>query len=164
MAYIRITSITPGTKGTTKFGNRDQLHYQYAHDVGLLRHSAWLHDVKVGDCLIVPYKELEDIRKNGKGVFEFKLEHPKYANHSVGSDTYPYEVIEWLSETKVKVREMDTEDYTDFGEHCNKYISNPKNLAFVVREHKNGGLFEPGTNSCPYILSDKPYYRRDPNY
>lgn len=163
MAYIRITSITPGAKGTAKY-NPSILDYQYAKEVGLTKHSAWLHDVKVGDTLVVPYKEIGEIRKKGYGVFDLQIEHPKYANHSVGSDTYPYEVVEWLSETKVKVRQMDTDDYTEMGEHCNKYISNPKNMTFVVREHKNGGLFEPGTNSCPYILSDKPYYRRDPNF
>lgn len=160
MAYVKITRITKGAKGTSEFFP-EKLDYQYAHDVGLTKNCAWLSDLKVGDNCIVPYKEIDNIRKAGKGVFEFELIHPKYANHSVGSDTYPFEVIEWLSETKVKVREMLTKGEDGDG-HCKEYVSNLKAPTLIVREHKNGGLYIPGTRECPFILSEKPYCYRDP--
>ena len=159
MAYVKITQITKGAKGTSKFFP-EELDYQFAHDVGLTRHSMWLSDMKVGDNCIVPYKEIDNIRDRGKGVFEIELLHPKYANHQVGSDVYPYEVIEWLSETKIKVREMLTKG--DDGEHCKEYASNPDAPILVVREHKNGGFYVAGSNCCPYILSETPYCFRDP--
>jgi len=159
MAYVKITNITKGAKGTSEFFP-EKLDYQYAHDVGLTKNCAWLSDLKVGDNCIVSYKEIDNIRKAGKGVFEFELIHPKYANQQVGSDVYPYEVIEWVTETKVKVREMLTKGGD--GEHCEEYISNPNAPILIVREHKNGGLYIPGTRECPFILSEKPYYFRDP--
>lgn len=159
MAYVKITQITKGAKGTSKYFP-ERLDYQYAHDVGLTKYSMWLSDQKVGDCCIVPFKDIDNIRERGKGVFEIELIHPKYANHQVGSDVYPYEVIEWVTETKVKVREMLTKGGD--GEHCEEYISNPNAPTIIVREHKNGGLYAAKGNSCPFILAEKPYYYRDP--
>lgn len=165
MAFIRITSITPGAKGTCKYGRHDRIDYKFAHESGLLKYSGWLYDIEVGDTLIVPYKMLDEIRENGKGVFEFQLEHPKYANQTLYSDTYPYEVVEWKSETCVVLRAMGTADYTGpMGEHCDTYISRPDKPTFTVREHKNGYLYDPGSHSCPYVLANEPYYRRDPSF
>jgi len=162
MAYVKITHITKGAKGTSKFFP-DEIDYQYAHDVGLTKYSMWLSDLKVGDNCIVPFKEIENIREKGEGVFEIELMHPHYANHQVGSDVYPFEIVEWISETKVKVREMMTQGYVgEGGCHCEKYVSNPKAPTIIIREHKNGGLYEAGGRCCPYILSEKPYYYRDP--
>ena len=169
MARIKITKINPGAPGTTfnKFSNtyNAELDFEYAKEVGLLKHSAWLYNICEGETLIVPYKDIERIREAGKGTFEFEITRPKYANHHVGSDTYPFEIIEWKNDHTVYVREMDTADYTGcMGEHCETYISNPKNPIILIREHKNGAMYEPHTNYCPYILSDKPYYYRDPSF
>lgn len=163
MAFVRITSITKGANGTCAY-NGEKLDAYYAKKVGLLKWSYWLHDLSVGDSVIVPLKDISAIKNAGKGVFEIELEHPKYANQIVGSDVYAFEVVKWTSETTVVLRELDTTDYDDIGEYCNKYVSNPNNPLVVVREHKNGGLYETGSNYCPYILSDKPYYRRDPSF
>ena len=162
MAYVKVTSIRKGASGTSKYFP-EWLDALYARDVGLERYSMWLSDLKVGDHCIVPFKEIESIRKAGKGIFEIELEHPKYANHQVGSDVYPFEVVEWINETKVKVRKMLVQG-CDMEGHCEKYISNPYAPVIIVREHKNGGLYEAGTKCCPYILSDKPYYFRDPTF
>lgn len=166
MAQILITKINAGAQGTVSYNGKPypELDIDFSKKIGLLKYSAWLWNVKVGDKLIIPYKMLESIKEASKGVFEFELCHPKYANKHYYSDVRPYEIIEWKSETRVVLREMDTADYGPMGEYCDTYISNPNYPTFEVREHKNGGLYDAGTNSCPYILSDEPYYRRDPSF
>lgn len=167
MSFIRITSINAGAEGTACYHGKHypELDAEYAKEVGLLKYSAWLWNVKVGDTLIVPFKKLEEIRTAGKGTFEFELEHPKYANQKLYSDVNPYEVVKWISETRLLLRRMDTADYSGcMGEHCETYKSNPNYQTFEVREHKNGGLYEAGTRSCPYVLSHEPYYYRDPSF
>lgn len=164
MAYVKITSITKGAKGTSRYFP-EQIDSKFAYDVGLEKYSMWLSDLKVGDHCIVPYKEIENIREKGKGVFEIELIHPKYANHQVGSDVYPFEIIEWITETKVKVRQMMTLGCAgEGGCGCEEYASNPEAPVLIVREHKNGGLYRPGTRECPFILSEEPYYFRDPSF
>jgi hypothetical protein len=167
MAFIRITKIHKGAKGTWKYNGKSykELDMDFAREIGLLTYSRWLWNVKEGDTLIVPFRLLDEIREKGKGVFEFQIEHPKYANQTLYSDTNPFEVVEWKSETCVVLRPMDTADYCgEMGEYCETYISRPDWPTFTVREHKNGGLYESGSRCCPYILAEKPHYRRDPSF
>lgn len=167
MAFIRITKINAGAKGTASYNGRNypELKHDYAQEIGLLKYSRWLYNIKEGETLIVPFKMLEQIREAGKGTFEFQLEHPKYANQHLYSDVTPYEVVEWKSETCVVLRAMDTADYSGaMGEHCETYKSNTNNPTFTVREHKNGGLYDAGSRCCPYVLAEKPYYFRDPSF
>jgi len=162
MAYVTITKITKGAKGTSKY-NPEQLDYLYVRNVGLTKYSAWLSDLKVGESIIVPYKEIDNFRKKGKGVFEIELSHPKYANYHVGTDVYPYEIVQWISETIVIARRMLTKGCT-FDGYCEEYISDPNAETITLREHKNGALYAVGTKSCPFILSNEPYYFRDPTF
>ena len=169
MARIRITKIYPGATGTTfnKSSNtyNKELDYEYAKEIGLFKYSRWLHNIVEGDTLTVPFNSIEELKNAGNGTFEFEITHPEYANHSVGSDVYPFEIVEWKNERCILVREMDTADYTGcMGEHCETYKSNPNNPVIKLREHKNGAFYEAKTNCCPFILSDKPYYYRDPSF
>lgn len=165
MSQIRITKIVPGAPGTGKY-NKNRIDCIAALDKGLLKHSAWLWDVKVGDKLQVPFKELEQIRENCKGLCEFELEHPKYCNQHVGSDVYPYEILEWKSERMIVVREMRPVGFKGpYDGHCESYESVPDNPEITLRERRNGGWNMAGEGlSCPFILSDTPYYYRDPSF
>jgi hypothetical protein len=165
MSQIRITKVYEGAPGTSKY-NAKSIDCEVARDNGLLKHSAWLWDVKEGDTLQVPHKELEEVRKACEGLCEFVLEHPKYRNHQVGTDVYPFEVIEWKTERCIVVREMDITGFTGcYDGHCTGYKSNPENPLITLRERRNGGWNEAGEGlHCPYILSDEPYYFRDPSF
>ena len=164
MSQIRIIKIYEGATGTDKYTGK-RIDCFVARDRGLLKHSAWLWDVKEGDSLQVPYNELEDVREACKGLCEFVLEHPKYCNHHVGTDVTPFEIVEWKTERCIVVREMDITGFTGcYDGHATGYKSNPKNPLITLRERKNGGYNEPGGNYCPYILSDEPYYFRDPSF
>lgn len=165
MSQIRITKIYKGAPGTCKYDNVS-IDCMVARDIGLLRHSAWLWNVREGYALQVPYKELEQVRKACEGLCEFVLEHPKYCNHHVGSDVYPFEVIEWKTERCIVVRRMDITGFTGcYDGHATGYKSNPRNPPITLRERSNGGWNEAGAGRhCPYILSDEPYYFRDPSF
>lgn len=165
MSQIRIKKIYKGAQGTDKYSGTT-IDCYVARDKGLLKHSAWLWNINEGDSVQVPYKEVEGVVKNCNGLCELELEHPKYCNHHVGTDVYPFEIIEWKNETTIVVREMEPVrrmHWTDG--HCESYASNPDNPLITLRERKNGGFNEANQgNSCPYILSDSPYWYRDPSF
>lgn len=164
MAYIRVIEIVEGSKGTSKFDSK-KLDYKYCEKVGLLKYSAFLHDMKVGDTCLVSSKDFPEIQKKGEGVFKIQMERPKYANHSVGTDVYPYEIIEWKTDKTIMVREMDIEGFTGpYDGHCEGYKSNPNYEIITLREHKNGAYYIPGSTCCPFIPSESPYYYRDPSF
>lgn len=164
MSQIRITKVYEGAPGTSGY-NKSKIDFEVARDTGLLKHSAWLYDVAEGDTLQVPYKELEQVRDACRGLCEFVLEHPKYANHHVGSDVYPFEIIEWKSERCITVRRMKITGFTGcYDGHCEGYESDPDAPIVTLRERRNGGWNTPGATCCPYILSDSPYYFRDPSF
>ena len=165
MSQIRITKVYEGAPGTSGY-DKKSVDCEVARDKGLLKHSAWLWDVKVGDALQVPYKELEQVKEACKGLCEFVLEHPKYCNHHVGTDVYPFEVVDWKTERCIVVREMRCTGYTGFPDgHATGFASEPSNPTRVLRERSNGGWNEAGAGRCcPYILSDEPYYFRDPSF
>ena len=165
MSQIKITKVFEGAPGTAKY-YQNSIDARVARDKGLLRHSAWLWNVSVGDKLQVPYKELDEVKRNCEGLCEFEIEHPKYCNHHVGTDVYPFEILEWKTERLIVVREMDIVGFKGWTDgHCEDYKSNPKNPTIELRERKNGGWNTAGNgNYCPFILSDEPYYYRDPSF
>lgn len=165
MSQIRITKVYEGAPGTSGY-DKKSVDFEVARDTGLLKHSAWLWDVKEGDTLQVPYKELEQVRDACKGLCEFVLEHPKYCNHHVGSDVYPFEILEWKTERCIVVRRMDITGFTGcYDGHASGYKSNSNYPPIILRERSNGGWGEAGSGRhCPYILSDEPYFFRDPSF
>jgi len=165
MSQVRVTKVYQGAPGTDKYHGTTVDHIE-ARDRGLLRHSAWLWNVREGDKLQIPFKELEEVKAACKGLCELELEHPKYCNQHVGTDVYPYEIIEWKNERTIVVREMEPRDFTDWTDgHCKRYESNPDNPLITLRERKNGGFNQAGAGlHCPFILSDEPYFYRDPSF
>lgn len=165
MSQVRITKIVPGAPGTSKYWE-DRVEAYAARDKGLLKHSAWLFDIRVGDKIQIPYRELEEVRKACEGLCEFELEHPKYCNHHVGTDVYPFEILEWKNERTIVVRQMKALGFKGcYDGHYERYESDPESPAITLRERKNGGfnMANQGTH-CPFILSDTPYAYRDPSF
>ena len=165
MSQYRVKKIVTGAPGTSKY-NPNEIDAFAARDLGILRHSAWLFNIRNGEKVQIPYKEFPEVQENCKGLCEFELEHPKYCNHHVGTDVYPFEIIEWKNERTIVVREMEPEDIEPWPSgHCKSYRSEPSYPLITLRERKNGGFNEANAgNHCPYILSDSPYWYRDPSY
>ena len=165
MSQYRVTKIVTGAPGTSKYCP-DEIDAFAARDLGILRHSAWLFNIRQGEKVQIPHKEFPYVEQNCKGLCEFELEHPKYCNHHVGTDVYPFEIIEWKNESTIVVREMVPVGFHGcYDGHYDSYESNPNNPLITLRERKNGGFNEAGAgNHCPYILSDVPYAYRDPSY
>ena len=168
MAFIRITSITTGAKGTRLHSPRHPEAGSYitsdmAYESGLLKYSSWLYSLDVNDTCIIPTKKIDEIRKNLDGIATFEVERPKYLTHQVGTDRYPYEIIEWKSPTCIVARELDPDEFDSWEEGtCKKYKVNENNPLITLREHKNGGFYEAGDKHCPYYLCEQPRYYRDP--
>lgn len=165
MSQYRVTKVYEGAPGTNKY-KKDAVDAFAARDLGILKHSAWLFDIEVGDKLQIPSKEFPEVEKACKGLVEFELEHPGYCNHHVGTDVYPFEIIEWKNETTIVVRKMEGTGFRGcYDGHYDGYRSVPENPLITLRERKNGGWNEAGAgNHCPYILSDTPYGYLDPSF
>ena len=68
----------------------------------------------------------------------------RYVNQSLGSDTYPFELIEQLTKTKFLVRKIDTVNKTKQRINDWEYIINPNNeiLEIKITKHSNYYLSE----------------------
>ena len=107
-----------------------------------------------------------------KSVIEPKV--GLYANQYVGTDAYPYEIIEVNSRCKITIRAMSYKIHPDFkpditpggfAGHCNnvwdqKWIitSNPEGAILEIRRSKDGwgrGYFK---------IEEEPYYFHDYNF
>ena len=165
MSQLRVKSIVKGAQGTDKYSGTS-IDCFAARDLGLLKHSAWLWNLRVGDTVQVPYPEVAGVMEACKGLCELELEHPKYCNHHVGTDVYAFEILEWKNERTIVVRRMKELGFTGpYDGNYESYESDESQPPIVLRERKNGGFNEAGAgNHCPYILADKPYAYRDPSY
>lgn len=167
MALIKITKINAGAPGTSSYNGHalEELTMEFTHDIGLTKYNRWLHSARVGDTFNIGKKILESLRKSNQTAFEFEVLNPRYANHYVGTDIYPFEILEWKSESCIIVRRMKTGDYYGvMGEYSNIFESDERNPMVVLRLHKNGGFYESHSKCCPYILEEKPYFYRDPSF
>lgn len=105
-----------------------------------------------------------------------------YCNRHLYSDIQPYEVIEVLSDTRLRLRSM---NYTmdsgcmkrlnesfkpggfmgNFDNSVQEWVcsSDETGIVIEVRKHKDGHFYE-ANNCIPYVLSDKPRRFRDFNF
>ena len=105
-----------------------------------------------------------------------------YCNRHLYTDIQPYEVIEVLSDTRLKLRSMNyvqTQGSVDrlresfepggfcghFDNSVQEWICTPdeKGIVVEVRQRKDGFFYEVG-DSIPYVLCDKPRRYRDFNF
>lgn len=95
---------------------------------------------------------------------ECELQPKVYLTHHVGTDNYPYELIERRSEKVLWVREMDFEigdAYDGCSTNCTPNIKNPIE---EIRQHKNGLWYIRGSKCCPFSFSKEPHGYRDPSF
>ena len=101
----------------------------------------------------------------------------KYANHQGWSQTYPYEVIRWVSEKTVEIRQMDAERDPNwkpewvsggFAGHCTNqhtqkwiYSSNPEYKVIRMRLRKDGRWYSAYGR---HALSNEPRMFYDYNF
>lgn len=102
---------------------------------------------------------------------EDTLTELKYANHQVGTDVYPYEIIEVVSDRKILVREMHTEPDHENGYNYYeggpwKCISTDRYPIKAITKRKNGRWYPQGQKDWynAFYLSNKPRKYRDPHF
>ena len=91
---------------------------------------------------------------------------------SIGSDSYPYEVIGIKNKSTVVLREVTPTNKSDWTDGCNtdKYVSNPKGETIEVSNrgkhgwHKVGDYRSPSYGWCYRIRFGRAVYYRDPSF
>ena len=159
-------------------------------DAALMRLPSVPHDSKeyneaFGKCYqetIQPCKEKIDLLQRELNVCKTRSLEKFYCNRHLYSDIQPYEVIEVLSDTRLKLRSMNyiqTEGSVErlrksfepggyvghFDNSVQEWICTPdeKGIVVEVRQRKDGHFYEVG-DSIPYVISDKPVRFRDFNF
>ncbi len=132
--------------------------------------------------ILMPNKaKIEELRKEAEYCRIRSLDQ-FYCNRHLYSDIQPYEVIEIISDNRLKLRSMDyvqtngsverlKESFSPGG-FCGHFdnsvqewicTSDPKGIVVEVRRRKDGHFYETN-DSIPYVLSDKPRRYRDFNF
>ena len=91
---------------------------------------------------------------------------------SIGSDSYPYEVIEKKNKTTVVLREVTPIDKSDWADGCysDKYKSNPSGRTIEVSNrgthgwHRVGDYRSPSYGWCYRIGFGRAVHYRDPSF
>ena len=92
-------------------------------------------------------------------------DRPVFVNYSIGSDTYPYEVVEWISPKKIKIREMNfrarpgAEMYTQDWIIEPNTSDNAREEVIVYKETKRKKGWYIGGNKV--WIAEKPTYHYD---
>ena len=85
----------------------------------------------------------------------------KYWNMIVGSDIYPHEIVNVISDKTLEVRRMDAEQLSAAYEENQKWkcTSNPELAIFRIRKNKDG--YWRDTSKCTFIESETPRRHHD---
>lgn len=104
-------------------------------------------------------------------TLEVNIRNFKYMNHHVGSDVYPYEIIEVVSDRTIKVRRMHAEPDHDNGYDWQEggpwvCTSDESRTVETVTRRKNGNWYPKGQKQLynPFAFSSHPCKYRDPNF
>lgn len=138
--------------------------------------SKYVKNICVPNKEKICYKEQEADHCRIRSLDKF------YCNRHLYSDIQPYEVIEVLSDTRLRLRSM---NYTmdsgcvkrlnesfkpggfmgNFDNSVQEWVcsSDETGIVIEVRKHKDGHFYE-ANNCIPYVLSDEPRRFRDFNF
>lgn len=104
-------------------------------------------------------------------TLELNIRNFKYVNHHVGSDVYPYEIVEVVNDRTIKIRAMHYEPDKENG--YNYYeggpwiiTSDPCQPLEVITRRKNGNWYPKGQKDWynPFSFGSKPRKYRDPHF
>lgn len=104
-------------------------------------------------------------------TLEINIRNFKYVNHHVGSDVYPYEIIEVVNDKTIKVREMKAEPDKENG--YDYYLGGPwictpdeREPIITITRRKNGNWYPQGQKDWynPFSFGSRPYKYRDPHF
>lgn len=149
--FIKVNKINEDGKHVKNYDGKKMILWSSSLELGFP--CCVIHE---GDTLNVSKEKYNKLLENCGDFVEFEIVRPKYANYHVGTDVYPFEILEWKTDRKIVVRRLDESVDGD------KFESNENNPTEIIREHKNGYFYRPNTNTCAFILSEKPYFYRDP--
>jgi hypothetical protein len=132
--------------------------------------------------ILRPNKEKIEVKKKEAEYCRIRSLEQFYCNKHLYSDIQPYEVIEIVSDTWLKLRSMNyvqtdasverlRESFTPGG-FCGHFDNSvqewictpdPNGIVVEVRRRKDGHFYEVG-GSIPYVISDQPRRYRDFNF
>lgn len=168
--FIKITSVIEGSECQYKYQSEydhklhrsKEIDMEWALEKGLLKGYRLIGNTRVGETLVLNKDVAAKLPEIASGNFTYEEIECKYMNQTLYSDTNAFEVIEWITPTKCKLRELTPVfEEGEVHESTDKFEQNPNNVIFEVRMHKNGMFYEPGSRCCGYQPTEHPHYYYD---
>ena len=168
--FIKITSVIEGSECQYKYKGfydnkqhtSDEIDMEWAQKAGLWKGYKWVSNIRVGDTLVLNTDVAERLPEISDGNFTYDVLLPKYMNQTLYSDTNAFEVVEWITHKRVKLRELKPIfDEGEVHESTDRFESDPKATIFEVRMRKNGCFYQSGQKGCPYMPTENPHYYYD---
>lgn len=169
--FIKITSVIEGSECQYKFDYKgkivreQEIEMEWAQKAGLWKDYRYMSNLRVGDTLVINTDVAERLPEISDGNFTYDVLLPKYMNQTLYSDTNAFEVVEWITHKRAKLRELKPIfDEGEVHESTDRFESDPKATIFEVRMRKNGGFYQSGQKGCPYMPTEHPHYYYDMSF
>ena len=168
--FIKITSVISGSECQYKYYSNyykklqatDEIDMEWAEKQGLFKGCRWMSCIKVGDTLVLNTDIAAKLPEIAEGNFTYEEIVAKYMNQTLYSDTNAFEVIEWITPKRAKLRELKPVfDKGEVHESTDRFESDPEAVIFEVRMRKNGCFYQTGQKCCPYCPTEHPHYYYD---
>ena len=121
-----------------------------------------MSNIRVGETLVINTEIADKLPEISAGNFTYEEVVAKYMNQTLYSDTNAFEVIEWITPKRAKLRELKPIfDEGEVHESTDRFEPDPDAEIFEVRMRKNGGFYLPKQKGCPYMPTEHPLYYYD---
>lgn len=171
--FIKITSVVAGSECQHKYYSdyhkkeidTNEIDMDWAQEAGLWKGYRWMSNIRVGDTIVINTDVAEKLPEIAAGNFNYEEIVAKYMNQTLYSDTNAFEVLEWITPKKAKIRELKPKfQEGEWHESSDEFEQDPDATPFIVRMHKNGGFYEAGSRHCPYMPTEHPHYYYDMSF
>lgn len=168
--FIKITSVISGSECQHKYysdyhkklQDTDEIDMEWAQKAGLWKGYRWMSNIRVGETLVINTEIADKLPEISAGNFTYEEVVAKYMNQTLYSDTNAFEVIEWITPKRAKLRELKPIfDEGEVHESTDRFEPDPDAEIFEVRMRKNGGFYLPKQKGCPYMPTEHPHYYYD---
>lgn len=168
--FIKITSVISGSECQHKYYSdyhkklqaTDEIDMEWAQKAGLWKGYRWMSNIRVGETLVINTEIADKLTEISAGNFTYEEVVAKYMNQTLHSDTNAFEVIEWITPKRAKLRELKPIfDEGEVHESTDRFEPDPDAEIFEVRMRKNGGFYLPKQKGCPYMPTEHPHYYYD---
>lgn len=168
--FIKITSVISGSECQHKYYSdchqkqqaTDEIDMKWAQEAGLFKNHRWMYNIRVGETLVLHTDIAEKLPEISDGNFTYEVVLPKYMNQTLYSDTNAFEVIEWITSKRAKIRELKPVfNEGEYHESTDRFEPDPDAEILEVRMRKNGCFYQPKQKCCPYVPTEHPHYHYD---